>query len=50
MTALAERLGVSAQAISDFEALLSIALFSAAGLLMSVSILVLDAYLPGEWF
>ena len=52
MTALAERLfpRASAQAVTDYESLISVALFSAAGLLISVSVIVLDASLPGEWF
>jgi hypothetical protein len=52
VTALAERLftRTSAQAAIDFETFISVALFSAVGLLISISIIVLDAHLPGEWF
>jgi hypothetical protein len=34
----------------EFETFASVALFCGAGLLMSVSVLVLDKYIPGEWF
>jgi hypothetical protein len=30
--------------------LVSIALFSAIGLLISLAVLIADQYLPGEWF
>lgn len=39
----------SDQTLADFKALISVALFSFAGLLASVSFIVLDQYFPGEW-
>jgi hypothetical protein len=52
MTALATRIfpRASAKAIADFETFLSVSLFCLAGLLVSVSIIVADKYMPGEWF
>lgn len=35
---------------SESHPLVTIALFSAIGLLISLSVLLLDKYLPGEWF
>jgi hypothetical protein len=51
MTALAARffLKASAEAIAEFETLISVALFCGVGLLISLSVLVLDQYIPGEW-
>jgi hypothetical protein len=47
MTTFAARLfpRASAQAVTDYETLISVALFSAIGLLISVSVIVLDASL-----
>ena len=52
MTALAARFfpRASAEAISDFETFISVALFCGIGLLISITTLVLDKYIPGEWF
>jgi hypothetical protein len=52
MTALAARLfpRASAESLAEFETLVSVALFCGVGLLMSLSVLVLDKYIPGEWF
>ena len=52
MAALATRIfpRASAEAIADLETLLSISLFCFAGLLISVSLIVADKYIPGEWF
>lgn len=33
-----------------FDSFVSVALFSGIGLLLSVSVLLLDKYIPGEWF
>jgi hypothetical protein len=40
----------SADAVADIDSLLSIAIFSGLGLLMSLSVLILDQHIPGEWF
>ena len=40
----------SEKTISSFEGLISVALFSGMGLLISLSILLMDRYIPGEWF
>jgi hypothetical protein len=40
----------SAKANSEFETLLTLGFFSGLGLLISVGIIVLDKYMPGEWF
>ncbi|MGM4961722.1 hypothetical protein BjapCC829_47565 (plasmid) [Bradyrhizobium barranii] len=52
MTALATRMfpRASVLAIADFQTLVSLALFCFGGLLVSVSIIVADKYIPGEWF
>jgi hypothetical protein len=52
MTALATRIfpRASVEAIADFETFLSVSLFCFGGLLVSVSIIVADKYIPGEWF
>ena len=52
MTALAARFfpNASAESVAEFETLASVALFCGVGLLMSVSVLLLDKYIPGEWF
>jgi len=52
VTALVARLfpTASTESIAEFETLISVALFSAIGLLFSVGVIVLDKYTPGEWF
>jgi hypothetical protein len=40
----------SAQSIGDIESFISIALFCGVGLLLSLSVLIADQYIPGEWF
>ncbi|UFW69178.1 hypothetical protein [Bradyrhizobium sp. WU425] len=52
MPALATRIFPKAtvDAIADFETFLSVSLFCFGGLLISVSIIVADKYMPGEWF
>lgn len=35
---------------SESHPLVTVALFCAIGLLISLSVLLLDKYLPGEWF
>jgi hypothetical protein len=41
---------VSAKSVDDIESFISIALFCGVGLLLSLSVLIADQYLPGEWF
>ena len=41
---------VSSKTFAKFDNFVSVALFSGIGLLLSVSILLLDKYIPGEWF
>jgi len=52
MTAFAARFfpNTSAKSVAEFEILISVALFCGVGLLMSLSVLVLDKFIPGEWF
>jgi hypothetical protein len=40
----------SDQTLAEFKTLVSISLFCFVGLLASVSVIVLDKYVPGEWF
>jgi hypothetical protein len=40
----------SATSIADIDSFATIALFSGLGLLLSPSVLILDQYIPGEWF
>lgn len=51
MSALALRLfpKASEKAVAEVEAFASVALFCGGGLLLSVSVLLLDTYVPGEW-
>ena len=41
---------LSEKTASSFDGLLSVAIFSGVGLLISLSILLLDRYIPGDWF
>ena len=41
---------VIAKTRGRFDSFISVALFSGVGLLLSVSVLLLDKYTPGEWF
>jgi hypothetical protein len=52
MIAFATRLfpRASADTRVEIETLLTIALFCGAGLLISISTIILDKYIPGEWF
>jgi hypothetical protein len=51
MTALIQRIAKgTAKANTDFETLVQLGLFSGFGLLISVGIVLLDKYMPGEWF
>jgi len=40
----------SATSFASIDAFVTIALFSGFGLLLSLSVLLLDQYIPGEWF
>jgi hypothetical protein len=40
----------STTSIASIESLVTIALFSGVGLLLSLSVLILDQNIPGEWF
>ena len=39
----------SATSVADIDAMLQTAIFSGVGLLLSLSVLILDQYIPGEW-
>jgi hypothetical protein len=50
-TAIASYLARSSEkTASSFEGVVSVAIFSGVGLLISVSVLLLDRYIPGDWF
>jgi hypothetical protein len=40
----------SATSIANIDSFATIALFSGLGLLLSLCVLILDQYIPGEWF
>jgi hypothetical protein len=40
----------SAKSVDDIEAFIAISLFCGVGLLLSLSVLIADQYIPGEWF
>jgi hypothetical protein len=40
----------SAISVARIGSFVTIALFSGVGLLVSLSVLILDQYIPGEWF
>jgi hypothetical protein len=40
----------SATSVAKIEGLVTVALFSGVGLLLSLSVLILDQNIPGEWF
>jgi hypothetical protein len=52
MTAAIARLlpRASATSVANIGAFVTVALFSGLGLLLSLSVLILDQYIPGEWF
>jgi hypothetical protein len=52
MTAAIARLfpRASALSVAKIETLIIVAIFSGVGLLLSLSVLILDKYTPGEWF
>jgi hypothetical protein len=40
----------SASLVDDLDVLISTSIFCGIGLLLSLSILILDQHIPGEWF
>ena len=40
----------SATLVADLDTLVSTTIFCGVGLLLSLSVLILDQYIPGEWF
>jgi hypothetical protein len=40
----------SATSVASIESFVTVALFSGIGLLLSLSVVILDQYIPGEWF
>jgi hypothetical protein len=40
----------SVASVANIEASVTVALFSGVGLLLSLCVLILDQYVPGEWF
>ena len=52
MTAAIARLlpRASATSVASIESFVTVALFSGIGLLLSLSEVILDQYIPGEWF
>ena len=40
----------SATLVAELDTLISVAIFCGAGLLFSLSVLILDQYIPGDWF
>jgi hypothetical protein len=52
MTAFAARFfpKASTKTMAEVETFVSVALFCGVGLLVSLSVLLLDKYIPGEWF
>ena len=41
---------VSATSVDDMDAFVQTAIFCGIGLLLSLSVLILDQHVPGEWF
>jgi hypothetical protein len=40
----------SATLVADLDTLVSTAIFCGTGLLLSLSVLILDQHIPGDWF
>jgi hypothetical protein len=40
----------SAKSVAEVDTFLTLAIFSGLGLLLSLSVLVIDKHSPGEWF
>jgi hypothetical protein len=50
-TAIAQHLARSTEkTAASFDSMISVAIFSGMGLLISLSVLILDRYIPGDWF
>lgn len=50
-TAIARYLARSTEkTAASFDSMISIAIFSGMGLLISLSVLIMDRYIPGDWF
>jgi hypothetical protein len=50
-TAIARYLARSSEkATSNFDGLVAVVIFSGVGLLISLSVLLLDRHIPGDWF
>lgn len=50
-TVIAKHLARSSEkAVAGFQGLIPVAIFSAVGLLVSLSVLLLDRHIPGDWF
>jgi hypothetical protein len=41
---------ISAASVANIDSFVSVTLFCGLGLLLSLSVLILDQYIPGEWF
>ena len=41
---------LSVTSVANVDVFINVALFSGIGLLLSLSVLILDQYIPGEWF
>ena len=39
-----------AESIAELESFISVVIFSGLGLLMGLTVLLLDRYIPGDWF
>ena len=50
MSVAIARIFPHASAASVANIVIRVALFSGVGLLLSLSVLILDQYIPGEWF
>jgi hypothetical protein len=52
MTAAISRLlpGASSTLVAELETLISVAIFCGIGLFLSLSVLILDQHIPGDWF
>jgi hypothetical protein len=40
----------SATSVASIDSFITVALFSGMGLLISLMVVILDQYIPGEWF
>jgi hypothetical protein len=50
-TVIAQHLArTSEKTTASFDSMISVAIFSGVGLLISLSVLIMDRYIPGDWF